>query len=130
MKQTLRRMVTGSILVVFLATSVLVEAAGVADKVEQMGEMSYLKVDTIRLVRRNDLLNVQATLINTDNSNQQLYYRFRWLDDAGFTVGSEEAWKPALIYGGQKKVIETVAPTSAATDFRLEVHSPDNNGVR
>jgi uncharacterized protein YcfL len=105
------------------------KAASVYDKVEQLGEMAFLRVDNIRFVRRDDFLNVQAELVNMSPYNQQLYYRYKWLDDAGFTVGGEETWKPVLIYGGQKKQLETIAPVPAATDFRLELQSPDNMGV-
>jgi uncharacterized protein YcfL len=91
--------------------------------------MTFLRVDSIRFARRGDLLNVQAELINMSPYNQQLFYRFRWLDEAGFTVGGEESWKPVLIYGAQKKLLETVAPVPAAVDFRLELQSPDNMGL-
>jgi len=105
------------------------EAQSVADKIEQLGQMTFLRVDSIRFARRGDLLNVQAELINMSPYNQQLFYRFRWLDEAGFTVGGEESWKPVLIYGAQKKLLETVAPVPAAVDFRLELQSPDNMGL-
>lgn len=105
------------------------QAASINDKVEQLGQISNLKVNAIRVVRRNDFLNIQAEVVNPTNSNEQLYYRFKWLDDSGFTVGGEETWKPLVINGGQKKLIETIAPQSSATDFRLELQSPNNKGV-
>lgn len=104
-------------------------AASVADKVEALGIPNQLKVDTIRVARRNDFLVIQAEIVNSSNDTQTLYYRFKWLDDAGFTVGSEEGWKPVTIYGGQKKLIDTMAPVPQATDFRLELHAPDNKGL-
>ena len=104
------------------------QAASAADKVEQLGQMRSLEVQSIRIVRRNDFLNVQADLLNTDRQTQQLFYRFKWLDNAGFTVGAVEGWKPVIVYGNQKMLIEAVAPVQAATDFRIELHSPDNNG--
>lgn len=97
-------------------------------KVEQLSEMSYLQVIDLRAVKRNHLLTVQAEINNTDSDNQQLYYRFKWLDANGFAVGGEEAWKPVLVYAYQKQTLTAVAPSPQVTDFRLVVQSPDNTG--
>ena len=109
------------------ALSMSASAAGIADKLEQLGEMTYLKVSEMRVAKRDGLLAVQVEVSNTDASNQQLYYRFKWLDESGFSVWGEEAWKPVLIYGKQKKMINVVAPTPRASDFRMEVQSPNNS---
>ncbi len=109
------------------ALSMSASAAGIADKLEQLGEMTYLKVSEMRVAKRDGLLAVQVEVSNTDASNQQLYYRFKWLDESGFSVWGEEAWKPVLIYGKQKKMISVVAPTPRASDFRMEVQSPNNS---
>jgi uncharacterized protein YcfL len=97
-------------------------------KVEQLSEMSYLQVTDLRAVKRNHLLTVQAEINNTGSDNQQLYYRFKWLDAAGFTVGGEESWKPMLVYAYQKQTLSAVAPSPQVTDFKLVVQSPDNTG--
>ena len=109
------------------ALSMSASAAGIADKLEQLGEMTYLKVSEMRVAKRDGLLAVQVEVSNTDASNQQLYYRFKWLDESGFSVWGEEAWKPVLIYGKQKIMINEVAPTPRASDFRMEVQSPNNS---
>lgn len=95
-------------------------------KLEQLGEMTYLKVTDLRVVRRNGLLNIQAEVTNISSSNERLFYRFKWLDDAGFSVWDEEPWKPVVIYGKQKHLITVVAPTPQASDFRLVLQSPNN----
>lgn len=97
-------------------------------KVEQLSEMSYLQVSDLRAVKRNHLLTVQAEITNTDSDNQQLYYRFKWLDASGFAVGGEETWKPVLVYAYQKQTLTAVAPSPQVTDFRMVVQSPDNTG--
>lgn len=97
-------------------------------KVEQLSEMSYLQVTDLRAVKRNHLLTVQAEISNSDSDNQQLYYRFKWLDANGFAVGGEEAWKPVLVYAYQKQTVNAVAPSPQVTDFRMVVQSPDNTG--
>lgn len=109
------------------AFSLSVQAAGIADKLEQLGEMTYLKVSEMRVAKRDGLLAVQVEVTNTDASNQQLYYRFKWLDESGFSVWGEEVWKPVVIYGKQKKLINEIAPTPRASDFRMEVQSPKNS---
>jgi len=96
-------------------------------KVEQLSEMSYLQVTDLRAVKRNHLLTVQAEINNSDSDNQQLYYRFKWLDANGFVVG-EETWKPVLVYAYQKQTVTAVAPSPQVADFRLVVQSPDNSG--
>ena len=101
------------------------EGGSIASKVELLSPMTYLKVTDLRAARRDGLLRVQITVTNTSTSNQQLHYRFRWLDNDGFTVGEEETWKPALIYAQQSKVISTSSPNLKATDFRVELQSPE-----
>lgn len=105
-------------------------SGSITSKIETLGELNALKVSALRATRRNNFLVIQAEITNTDNNTQQLSYRFKWLDSAGFTVGSEEGWKPLLVYGGQKKLIDTMAPVPQATDYRLELHAPDNKGLR
>jgi hypothetical protein len=99
----------------------------IASKIEEMGTMTYLKVTDLRAAKRNGLLAIQAEVTNTDAKNQQLFYRFKWLDSAGFSVWEDEPWKPLVIYGKQKQLITVVAPTPKATDFKLVLQSPENN---
>lgn len=115
----------GAMLAISL-TAPLVMAETVASKVESLGEMKYLKVTDLRATQRNGLLNVQVEITNGNSSNEQLFYRFKWLDNTGFSVWGEEPWKPVLIYGKQKHLITVVAPTPAATDFRIQLQSPNN----
>jgi uncharacterized protein YcfL len=98
-------------------------------KVEQLGEMSYLVVSNITATKRNRLMAIQAEILNTDSNNQQLYYRFKWLDKNGMVIGDDEAWQPLLVYAGQTQTINALAPSMQATDFRIMVSSPDNKGL-
>jgi uncharacterized protein YcfL len=98
-------------------------------KVEQLGEMSYLVVSNITATKRNRLMAIQAEILNTDSNNQQLYYRFKWLDKNGMVIGDDEAWQPLLVYAGQTQTINALAPSMLATDFRILVSSPDNKGL-
>lgn len=98
----------------------------IESKLEEQGKMDYLKVTDLRATRRDNLLRIQAEVTNTSSGNQQLYYRFKWLDKDGFTVWDDEPWKPMIVYGNQKQVISVSSPTFKATDFRLILQSPDN----
>ncbi|MES2501633.1 MAG: YcfL family protein [Pseudomonadota bacterium] len=95
------------------------------NKVEYLGELKYLKVDKI-LSANKSLLKVQVELSNTSIDNQQLYYRFKWYDSDGFTVWNDEPWKTLLIYGKQRSTLSAVAPTKKATDYKIELQSPEN----
>ena len=100
----------------------------IASKIEEQGKMTYLRVSDLRATKRDNLLRVQAEITNTSNDNQQLYYRFKWLDQDGFSVWEDEPWKPLIVYGAQRQIINVVSPSFKATDFRLVLQSPDNKG--
>ncbi len=128
MKKYLAR---GVLLAAVLGVSAMAQAAPISltDRIEQLGEMKYLKLLTGRTAQRNGLLVVQVEMKNQDKGNQQLYYRFRWLDEAGLEVGGEEVWKPLKFIGLQKRTIESIAPVQNAVDFKIEVNSPENTGA-
>lgn len=100
--------------------------ASMASKLEEQGKMNNLKVTDLRATKRDNLLHIQAEITNISAGNQQLYYRFKWLDRDGFSVWDDEPWKPMIVYGNQKQVIKVVSPTFKAVDFRLVLQSPDN----
>ena len=115
MKQTLIRGLLGCALLGLTPLAALAAEPGtIASKVEELGKMTYLKVVDLRAVKRDGLLRIQATLENSSSDVQQLYYRFRWLDEDGFVVWEEEPWKPETVYGLQKKVINAVSPSFKA----------------
>lgn len=49
----------------------------VAAKVALRGEANGIAVREMRLVRKNDILTVQADLSNSGRSDRTVYYRFR-----------------------------------------------------
>lgn len=122
-----RPIIAGLIAALFmLSTPVMAES--IASKVEQLGKMDEVVVSGLRQVTRDGFLRVQFELTNTDNDQQQFTWRIRWMDADGFQVGSDEVWKPELIHGRQKKTLNAVAPAPQATDFKIELYSPENNG--
>ncbi|MDD2720350.1 MAG: YcfL family protein [Gallionella sp.] len=94
----------------------------VAAKVALRGEPYGVRVAEMRIVRKNDILTVQADLENTVRANRTVFYRFRWLDDMGNQVGDGESWKQMGLYGLQLQTVKSVAPNSSATDLKLEMN--------
>jgi uncharacterized protein YcfL len=95
--------------------------AGIATKLMVRGELQGLQAVDLRAQRRNDMLVVQAEVVNTDTTDLRLYYRFRWLDEAGMQVGDGEVWKPLVFLGKQSQLLRGIAYGPQATDFRIEM---------
>jgi uncharacterized protein YcfL len=88
----------------------------------RMGKTSDIKIQDLKSFDRNGVLIVQATIKNNGNS-QPVQYRFQWLGFKGEQVWNDEAWKPLVIPDGRTAVIEGVAPTSEATDYKIQLDS-------
>ncbi|WP_374348687.1 YcfL family protein [Chitinimonas sp.] len=99
-----------------------IATGGVAGKVALRGDAKDMKVVEMRVVRRNDVLVVQADLQNNSSYDRQIFYRFRWLDNTGNQVGDGETYKQLGFMGQQMQTIKAVAPHPNATDFRLEMN--------
>ena len=94
----------------------------VAAKVALRGDANGVRIPEMRVVRRNDILIVQADLFNIGNTDRTVFYRFRWLDSIGSQVGDGESWKQMGLMGQAQQTIKSVAPSSVVTDFRLEMN--------
>ena len=94
----------------------------VASKVALRGEANGIAVREMRIVRRNDILVVQADMANMGRSDRTVFYRFKWLDNVGNQVGDGESWKQLGVLGLGQQTIKSVAPGGAATDFRIEMN--------
>jgi uncharacterized protein YcfL len=94
----------------------------VAAKVALRGDANGIAVREMRIVRKNDIITVQADLANTGRSDRTVFYRFRWLDSVGNQVGDGESWKQLGVLGLGQQTVKSVAPTGAAIDLRLEMN--------
>ena len=94
----------------------------VASKIALRGEANGIAVREIRIVRKNDVLAVQADLANMGRSDRIVFSRFKWLDNVGNQVGDGESWKQIGVQGLGQQTLKSVAPSGAATDFRLEMN--------
>ena len=92
----------------------------VAGKLATRGELKGIRVYEMRMVRRNDVLVVEADISNTLNDDRFVYYRFKWVDAGGMQVGDGESWKQLKVMGQQVQTVKAVAPNSRGEDFRLE----------
>jgi len=116
-----------SLFALLLCVPLLAGTQSIASKIEQMGEMRYVRVAALKSAVRDGLLKVQMELYNEDHGQQVVHWRVRWLDEDGFQVGGDEPWKQELLHGRQTRVFQTVAPSRRAADFKIELQSPENN---
>ncbi|MFM6939227.1 MAG: YcfL family protein [Rhodoluna sp.] len=98
-----------------------VHAQTMESKLRRMGQTKTLKLEDLRAVRRNNLLTVQATLVNQAQKDMNINYRFKWLDNSGMKAADDEVWNPRVIYAGQTFELTGIAPTPMATDFMIEI---------
>lgn len=96
--------------------------SSVVVKVALRGDAKGIRIPEMRVVRRNDVLIIQADLANAGNNDRMVFYRFRWLDSVGNQVGDGESWKQQSVLGQGHQTVKSVAPTSSAADFRLEMN--------
>lgn len=94
----------------------------VAAKVALRGPALGIAITEMRLVRRNDVLSVQADFTNMEQPDRTVFYRFKWLDSVGNQVGDGEVWKQMRVLGLAQQTVKSVAPHAAAVDLRLEMN--------
>lgn len=94
----------------------------VAAKVALRGPAEGIAITEMRLVRRNDILAVQADFTNMGQPDRTVFYRFKWLDGVGNQVGDGEVWKQMRVLGLAQQTVKSVAPHAAAVDLRLEMN--------
>ena len=94
----------------------------VAAKIDLRGQARSIAVREMRIVRKNDVLVVQGDLANQGRSDRTVFYRFKWHDSVGNQIGDGESWNQTTAQGLGQQTIKSVAPTGAATDFRLEMN--------
>lgn len=96
-------------------------ANSIASKVIYLNELSDIVINDLRMIPVNDFLVVEAEIINTDDSQNALEYRFQWRDRNGMDVGVEENWKPLTFAPSQAQRIKGIATSKKAADFKLEL---------
>lgn len=120
-------MIAGSILASSLLLITPSQAQQIADKIEYQGSSRYVVVSGLKTQERGGITNLQIELENPDNRPRQVYWRVKWLDEAGFQVWDDEPWKPALVQGSSRLNLLTSSPTQRARDFRIQFNAENNS---
>jgi uncharacterized protein YcfL len=94
-------------------------------KTASEGRRTTIQPTEMRCTKSGDLLKIDANLNNDSSSTKRIAYKFRWIDREGMRAWEEETWKPLLIYNNSNMMINAVAPTSKAVDFRLILMSQE-----
>ena len=94
-------------------------------KTAMEGRRTTIQPTELRCTKTGDLLKIDANLNNDSSSAKRIAYKFRWIDREGMRAWEEESWKPLLIYNNSNLMINAVAPTSKAVDFRLILMSQE-----
>jgi uncharacterized protein YcfL len=114
------------VLAAMLATSGFLAACSdiptVKEMTVRMRDTSDIKILDMRSLVSKGLLTAQVEMLN-DGARKNVAYRFKWLDKNKLQVGGDEAWKPITLKVGQRGTITGIAPTPAASDFKLELSS-------
>lgn len=90
-----------------------------------VGTANAIKVVSLKTITDGDKLIVEAGLKNDRGRRDILYYRLRWLDNAGVMLGQYAPWSTEALEGFQQTVITVTSPYPHAADFRLEIRSKD-----
>ena len=94
-------------------------------KVVSEGRRTTVLATELRCTMSGDLLKIDANLNNDSSGIKRIAYKFRWIDREGMRAWDEEAWKPLLMYGNSNLVVNSIAPTNKAVDFRLILMSQE-----
>ena len=113
-------------LINLVALSVVMMLAACSSYIDKhsvkMGKTSDIKIQDMKSFDRNGLLVAQAIIKNNGNS-KPVQYRFQWFGDKGERVWGDEAWKPLVIPEGRTAMIEGVAPSLEASEYKIEIDS-------
>jgi uncharacterized protein YcfL len=91
----------------------------IESKVSVEGPRTTVQVVEMRCTMTSDLMKINATLNNDSSKPKRVAYKFRWIDREGMRAAEEENWKPLLMYEKSNQLIESVAPTPKAVDYRI-----------
>lgn len=112
-----------------LGAAVPAAAQSIASKMEYMGTARHIDVTALMARERNGFLAVQFEVANSSSSARRLFYRVKWLDESGFQVWDDEAWKPVLVQALSRQNIQMTAPTPKARDFRIQINGEESWSV-
>ena len=92
-------------------------------KTAMEGKRTTIQATEMRCSKTGDLMKIDANLNNDSSTVKRIAYKFRWIDREGMRAWEEEAWKPLMVYDNSNLMVNTVARTNKAADFRLILRS-------
>lgn len=110
----------------FGAATIPASAQTIASKVEYMGSARYVTISGLMAKESNGFLKLQIELTSDSSKPRRAFWRVKWLDESGFQVWDDEAWKPVTVQGEAKQNLQVVAPTNKARDFRIQFNAEEN----
>jgi uncharacterized protein YcfL len=94
-------------------------------KTAMEGRRTTIQPTELRCTKVGELLKIDANLNNDSSSVKRIAYKFRWIDREGMRAAEEESWKPLMLYNNSNLVVNGVAPSAKAVDFRLILMSQE-----
>jgi len=94
----------------------------VPDKRVMYDRNLYIQVvEVIESEVGDGIMRVQVQLASTTTRQQQINYRFRWLNLDGMDSGAPGAWRPQTVMGRETIFLTATAPSAQAKDFILDI---------
>ena len=94
-------------------------------KTAMEGKRTTIQATEMRCTKAGDLMKIDANLNNDSSTVKRIAYKFRWIDREGMRAWEEEPWKPLMLYNNSNLMINAVAPSAKAVDFRLILMSQE-----
>lgn len=96
-------------------------------RVNDLLQQIFLTAKEVRMQRTpGGPFEVQVDVENNGFEYRSFSYRFDWVDASGGVIASQTSvWKATNVPSGGSTVIRSVAPSEAATDFRLQIRRAD-----
>lgn len=88
-----------------------------------LGQFNAIEVLDIRTATVNDRMDISFEIKNKRGMRDVVQYRLRWLDANGLAVAQYDPWETIAIEGHEQKMVNLMAPTPKAVDFRIELQS-------
>ncbi len=104
-------------------------AQTINSKIEIQGTSRYVDITGLSAKEQNGLISLYVEFSNSDREDQEAYYRVHWLDENGFPVWQNEAWKPVMVHGHIKEKVIIVSPTAKARDFKIQFSAQANRAT-
>jgi len=68
-----------------------------------------------------DMIVGKVALQNRTSDTQKVKYQFEWMDNTGTPTGAATPWQPLSLEPNISRVVSSVAPSPAATNFNVLV---------